>query len=120
MAKARTTTTASDFKFFEKECRRHIKAWGITGWNVSFFHEQVDGCRAQIHTRPVERVASIRLSINLDLPVTKHELSYLARHEVVHLLVSPLADIVCKRYLSADEETAANESVCNHLEGLLP
>lgn len=120
MAKARTTTTASDFKFFESECRKHMRLWGIVGWSVTFLHEQVHGCRAQIHTKPVDRVASIRLSGDLGVPVTKKMLSYLARHEVVHLLLSPLADIVSKRYLSSDEETAANESVCNHIEGLLP
>lgn len=120
MAKPRTKTTDADFRFFEQECRKAIKAWGIVGWSIVFLYEHLDGKRACIRINPVGRVASIVLSDDLGFPVNKKELTFLARHEVTHLLLSPLADIVSKRYLSEDEETAAHEHVCNHLEGLLP
>jgi len=120
-------TTPKQFALFKKTCEDCAKRWGITGWNIHYKHEKLNGARiGQCGTQVFHRVAWISLRLEWDdtqiefADVSDDAIIRLARHEMTHLLLAPLADVVSARYLSEDHEREANEAVCNHLMGLLP
>jgi hypothetical protein len=116
-------TSKADFTLFKAEFARCARRWGIVGWGISYVHEPTNprARGAELRTRVLSRVAVAVLFVDWDKdPVTRKAIITTARHEATHLLLSPLADVVSSRYLTEDEEMHANESVCRHVEGLLP
>jgi hypothetical protein len=120
-------TTPKQFSLFKNTCQECVKRWGIVGWHIHYKHEKLSGARvAQVATQVFNRVAWISLrsewdDSQIDFPnLDDAAVIRTARHEVTHLLLAPLADVVSARYLTEDHEREANESVCNHVMSLLP
>ena len=114
-------TTDKDFRLFQSEAKRCLKAWGLNGWDVDFMHQPLrSGVFAECRTEVVSRHATIALNTRTSSPVDKHRITDAARHEVCHVLVGPIHSLNHAAFKTEDESTQAVESVVNKLNSLLP
>lgn len=126
MSKSEHVTTARHFAIFKAECKRLLKLWGVNDWDVTFAHEGLSYARAQCRFSLITRVATISLGRvwsgdgNKAYEPAFSMIKDCARHECAHLLLAPLHGLTGARYVTEDEEKCAVESVCRHLQGLLP
>jgi hypothetical protein len=74
-------------------------------------------CRTSIISRDATLVLATDWAIR---KISDAEVSWVARHECVHLLLSPMVDLMGERYISKDAITNAEEATVIHLQGLLP
>lgn len=79
-------TTKKQFKEFCAECRKWIKKFGLTEWEIYFYHEKIDAA-ARVVGSTKEMTADILLSTEIEGPVFKTEIKRCAFHEVCELLL---------------------------------
>ena len=85
-------TTKEDFKKFIQFCEDEIKAFGLTEWEVKFYHERLESSFAKNFIVPDAKAAYISLNTEWQTqPVFDQYLREVARHEVLDLLLLPVA-----------------------------
>ena len=86
-------TTKEDFKKFIQFCEAEIKAFGLTEWEVDFYHEDLGtSALAKTSATPEAKTAYISLNTAWQLrPVSDKQLEATARHEVIDLLLLSVA-----------------------------
>ena len=114
-------TTPAHFKTFCDYARIHVAAFGLTDWEISYEHAQVEGFFATASTNLAARKATITLSVDVgnDAP-TDEMLDKSALHEVLHVLLAPLADlIVTDRKVTHKEAEGAEHGIVMRLLAIL-
>ena len=107
-----------DFLEFQKEFKKWQYKFGLTGYNVHFKYEPIDGAFASISVN--EMVATVRFNSKLDKdsePFKDIERS--AKHEAIHLLVHRLEQNARYRYSTEAEIYEAVEELAYKLEELI-
>ena len=116
-------TTKAHFEYFKKRVRYWYKHYNLSGWWLYFDHCDIERNYARVRVNMVGRVATFMLSIEWFhpdvLPLNQHTLDDSARHEIIHLILGPMGNLVNARFVTQDEVTAAEETVVRHLEELL-
>ena len=95
-------TTKKDFELFKKECKKWIKYYGLTDWDVSFFHteSETEGFLAKTVASLPAMAADIFLSKNwTDKYYSVGEIKSTAHHEVLELLFMPLHILSENRFI---------------------
>jgi predicted metal-binding protein len=110
----------SDFKEFQKWFKFYQKKFGLTGYQVYFKYEPLEGRFASIEVSQTSMVAVVRLNSKLD----KDEIPFKnikadAKHEAIHLLTNKIQSLACCRYVQPEEITEATEELVIRLEGLI-
>lgn len=92
-------TTNEHFKHFVEFCEAEIKAFGLTDWEVYYYHEDLpDNAAAQTEAHHEARVAYISLTTDWGkTPITSSELQRVAYHEICELLLVEYAELVNRR-----------------------
>lgn len=91
MSGSRTTT--AHLKFFIRRIRFYQEEFGLQDWAIYIDHENIEDAFACVHQRLDAQVATITLSRRWDglRPLTGVELDRLALHEMIHILIGPVA-----------------------------
>ena len=97
--------TKEDFEIFIYECNRWIEFFGLYGWNVFYYFEELDEyCFANCTCDLGGRVCAIRL--NTKFPEQDYSVINLKKtafHEVCEMLFSRIVTINNARYVGSDE-----------------
>jgi hypothetical protein len=125
MANVIRKTTDRHFEIFKAEALKAADSWGLNDIKLYFHHGQRDA-RASMSARHIKRVATITLSTeweecleNEATEVTDEEIRETARHEVIHVLILPLACLIGD-FCTKDEAESAEEQLVQRLMRLLP
>jgi hypothetical protein len=114
-------TTKKHFAIFKAECERLRALWGLTGWRFEYHHEpDARGTCARCTVDGCQRGVRIQLASRWTERVTKRQIRYLARHEMVHALLGPIDFLGANRFVTADEYEKGNHEVLERLMRLLP
>ena len=123
MAKIRMTT-ARHFKLFVDESERLARLWGVNDIKLYFHHGKREA-RASFVGRDTKRVGTLTLSTHWEEhdgrpdPVTDDEIRSVARHEMAHALVLPVACLIGD-FTTRDEAERAEEALVQRLMRILP
>jgi len=123
----RTRTTPEHFALFQSECKACAERWGVNDLGLYFHHGERDDVRAQFVGRHQARIATLVLSTVWEEadekdpapPVTDEEIKTLARHEMIHAMLLPMAAMI-GNFCSEDEAKEAEERIVQRLIRLLP
>ena len=110
------TKPNKDFELFKREFKKWQTRFGLNGYQVYFYHEDIGDCFATITVTQAKRVASARLDTkkSADCNIKKS-----AKHEALHLLCAKLQDCAIKRYTSEEEILESDEELVVRLQGLI-
>ncbi|MDD5053434.1 MAG: hypothetical protein PHO27_11935 [Sulfuricurvum sp.] len=113
-------TTEEHYKIFVDECMRLKEEWGLNDWKLFFEHEKDEDNRAQIWTDVLNHAVVIRLSLNWHNSIPTNELVVnTARHEMIHLLFSPLHHLAGERFITPDQLKTESERLTRQLMSIL-
>ena len=108
-----------DFINFQKYFKQYQKLFGLTGYEVYFKYEPIEGF-ANISLNQEEMVATVRLNSKLaDKDKPHKDIRKDAKHEALHLLVGRLEKNGRYRYCAEAELYEATEELVNRLDGLI-
>ena len=115
-------TTITHFATFKKECLRLQKEWGLLDWELNFEHAPTAGALASCQPCFGSREVFLKLHPvwgEKGYPPTHENICETAKHEMIHVLLAPLEDLVAKRYITKDMENDAGHAVLIRLMKLL-
>ncbi len=106
--------TEADYRLFVKECKKWIKEFGLTDWQVYF--EKVDmenygHCLLNGKDRTVTIAFCKEWGEQELRPKTREEISRTAFHEVLHVVVYGLEYLADSRHVSRNEISEAAEAL---------
>ncbi|MCP3681579.1 MAG: hypothetical protein GY861_02720 [bacterium] len=112
-------TTKADFNLFVKECKKWIKRYGLTDWDVGFFHDMPEahsGSMALTVADTLAMAGDIYLhTMWVDKYHTKKEIMATAHHEVLELLFMQIRTQASMRYVREKEIDTAIHIAINRL-----
>ena len=111
-------TNQSDFKVFEKECRKYIHLYGLGDWDILFLHEFLENNDAECRYNVRQRWATLVLSTEITkTPQSKSECVKLcARHEVREALLATLRQYGEANHVEPDTIDMEVHTIINRLE----
>ena len=108
-----------DFRNFQKYFKQYQQRFGLTGYQVYFKYEPIDGFASILVTQR-NMVATVKLNSNLgDKDKPHKDIKADAKHEALHLLLSRLENRAYSRFPSEDDIDESLEEVIIKLEGLI-
>ena len=111
-------TTEADFQRFKCECLRLQEKWGLLDYTLYFTHGTGDGNLAEITPDDVGCVARLRYAKTVsisDVPPVE----ILAKHEMIHLLLSRVKTLGSSRWAADDELENEIERLVVKLEKII-
>ncbi len=115
-------TKKQDFHLFKKHCLFWIDKLRITGWNIYFKWEKLEGNMvAKTSFRLSEKTAIISFGKKFDVGDENIEetIERFAKHEIIHFLTIRLADLAERRQVRFEEIDEADEELVNELCNLI-
>ena len=110
-----------EFQDFQNHFTHCQKLFGLTGYQVYFKHEPVDGGYAAINFNCVQMVATVYLNNKIEPEDRKFfNVKRSAKHEALHLLIAHLEYLAHCRSVRDEEITSASEAIVVKLEELIP
>ena len=110
-------TTRKDFEEYRAAVEKWLGVFGIKDWCVTFKHED-SNCCAWVEHNSEPHNAGFGLSkeyiTDLDFSIDD-----LALHEVLHLFLSPIMDLIDRREYSDTQNRTAEHRIINVLEKVL-
>jgi len=112
-------TTKKDFALYRKWVNYYLKKYGLNDWTVYFAHDEFPDALAQCRVRIISRGVTFALNKKLHEEDYKSlDIRHTARHEVCHLLIADVSNLVGS-YCSEDEWKRADEALVCRLTNLL-
>lgn len=119
----KTKTTAKQFELFKQECTRLLKLFSMDDWSVCFINPKNKGFHGNVGYDIQARNATIMLSSDWTgdpIGPTDQMILETARHEVIHLLLAPMGELLEKRYVTQEQVEEAEHRILTKLMNLLP
>lgn len=115
------TTTKKQFEEFKKEFTHWQNHFGLFGWHVYFYHVDMGkDSYADIRLAVESRVAIVRFNLKLDsVSYEQHNIARSAKHEAIHLLLAPLADLNSEPFVTERQCIEAEENLVRVLEKVI-
>lgn len=115
-------TTKAHYEHYCKEVRRWCRVLGVTGWQIYFEHCDCEDKFARVAYCYRDGAATFMFPLERDTlhhPLNKKTISWAARHEALHLLLSPLWTIGAERFTTREELDTVEEQIVAKLEAAL-
>jgi len=114
-------TTDEDFIIFKQECQKWIEFFGLFGWDVFYYHENLKNRMfANCTYTGFNRIASIRLNKEfLKEHYSVYQLKQTAFHEICELLFARIHIINDSRFCGNDEMEEEIHNIIRILENKL-
>ena len=111
-------TTKKQFDLYVKECKKWIKFFGLSDWDITFLHKKcisedlkaIAACSSDVESRSSILILSKEVKQEEELPILDSDMKVHAFHEVVHLLMARYGWLARSRntnYGEIDEEEHA-------------
>ena len=115
-------TTQAQFSLFKSECRKWIKRFELSGWEIDFYLKDIEDNQAQVFRNYI----ACTIKVNFSTEVTKNPdeswsklIKDTAKHEMIHALIGNLALLAISRYVTSDEVEKAEEELTTKLEKII-
>jgi len=111
-------TTPEHFEFFKEQCRGWIDYLELNNWQVHFKHKTYEDNVAAIRLSLESHDAICYLCTEWDesvRPLNEEEIAYVAKHEILHLLLARVTELGGKRYVAHDTLQEAEEELVKKL-----
>ena len=110
-----------DFEKFKSECLRLQKAWGLTGWNLTFhFRSLLSEDQAACIDKDLDAY-NATLTFSSEMPDhCKSDQKANAKHEMLHLLLARLSEYGKYRYITRGQQDEAEHELIMHLLKIIP
>jgi len=119
-----STTSAKHFAQFKRYAKKWLKAFGLTSWSVEFNHKDLENNLrlAECGVDAIGKFAELNLNVVWeDNTPTLVNLSNTACHEVLHVLLGPMAHLSSERFVTERElEHAEHEVIRSILQFIFP
>lgn len=115
-------TSQKQFDLFVKECRKWIKRFELSGWQIDFYIKDIANSQAQVNKDYIACTASVyfHTEITKSPNETWNELiKATAKHEIIHILIGNLVSLAGSRYVTPDEINKAEEELTVKLEEII-
>ena len=116
-------TTKAHFEYFKECIKKWLDKFQLLGWTVSYEWLETNGAYAQCKTHFRNRTVTFGLCKAWPQerahPLTRAAIDTSAKHEVIHLLLSPLDTLACDRFTTEAEINTMEEEIVVKLEQLL-
>ena len=106
--------TENDFNFFVSECKKWQKKLELGNWDIDYFLEKLDSAEGTIDRNYFSCRASITLATEIKLTngdSAKKVIKEIAKHEMIHLLLSNFSAVGSSRFSTEDEFKKAEEEL---------
>ena len=111
-------TTRKDFEEYRAAVEKWLGVFGIKDWCVTFKHEDDENfCAWTVHN-PNARNVGFGLSKEYDDDFNQ-SMDELAFHEVCHLLLAPLSDLIDRREFSTTQNTIEEHRIIHMLQKIV-
>lgn len=113
-------TTKKEFEEYKKWINYYVKEFGLIDYVLYFDHADIGNSNARVSIGITQRTATFILNTKID-PRDKEDgkdMRYYARHEVCHLLIADVSNLVGS-FASEDEAKRADEALVVKLTNLL-
>jgi len=120
--KEKISLTQKDFEYFKKRVKYWLKKLGLKEWDAFFeFKKDTKGGFAEINWNYEGAKATITLKGKWHCKVSdkKYQIEKSALHEVLHLLLAPLAEQAMKKKFYPSEYRAEEHKIINRLISVL-
>jgi len=115
-------TSKKNFEHFKKECKKWIDIFELNNWSVHYSTLKNTGsygaCFANISAYMVTLSFCEKWEDNV-FKLTKENISHIALHEVLHLLLARVVEYGDSRYVTESELIEAGEELVNKLTHFL-
>ena len=115
-------TTREDFDYFKKCCQKWIERLGLKGWQVYYFHTDMDDAYARCSSNKLtDRTISLWFckDWNDAEKKTKAAIDATAKHEILELLVTRARLLATSRYATEEQIYEAFHEIVYILEGCI-
>lgn len=114
-------TTEKHFEYFQERFRYWCDYLGVKGWSIYFEHKSYDNAYATMLINYSGRAATVGLNTEWPEPrlLNQQTLDRSALHEALHLLIAPVEDLACLRYITESSLDIAVEELVNSLTSAL-
>lgn len=109
-------TNKTQFQIFKKACARWIDFFGLKDWSVYYRHEYDEKNMASIVYNLQGKAATIYLSTEWNIRVTKKLIRRAAFHEICELMLARLVICSRSRFVTDDEIAEAVHGIVRRLE----
>lgn len=114
-------TTATHFKTFRTEAQRWRREFGLTAWDVGYFHIKSEGEDGGSLAGVARDASAYSASVVLnrewgDTPVTAHNLKKTAFHETCHILLARMVALANGRSTTGEQIDEAEHEIIGRLE----
>jgi hypothetical protein len=114
-------TTKKQFERFKELCHKYIDAYDLNSWHIYYAHKQLEDVNYGAECCP--EISSHTAWVNFNTEsISGHsdeELDRFAKHEILHILVSSVSELIYERFISKSEVARSIETLVVKLEGLL-
>jgi len=121
--KERINLTQKDFEYFKKKVKYWLKKFGLKEWDTFFeFKKDTNGGFAEINwnCEKVKATITLKRKWNCGVSDKKYQIEKTALHEVLHLLLAPLAELNIKKVKSYSSKYITEEhKIINRLISVL-
>lgn len=111
-------TTDNHLAIFRREVEKWIAIFGLLDWEVHFIRDDIGDKRAQLRTNTYNRNCVFVLCsewTDAICPLNSAQIRYIARHEVLELLLADLDYAATCRYVQPEEIETARHVVIGYL-----
>jgi len=113
--------TNKHFEIFKRKCKKWQDKFELHNWELHFRWQEKNGDRAGLSTSLDGYVSTALLTKEWDNweKITEKDIEVVAKHEMIHLLLSRLEIVGRARYISEDEQREATEELVRKLENII-
>ena len=118
------TTTKEQFELFRKECKKWADKFKLSGFRLDFYLKNLETENAQAQVIRDYLGCIIRVNFCTEIRKASYEtwnklIKDTAKHEMVHALITNLAELAKSRYVTEDELEKAEEELVVKLCGII-
>lgn len=110
-------TTPEEFKLFKDTIRALLGKFGMNEWKVYYELKRMPDCSAQCSTDSVGMIVTFCLNTVIFCE-TQEDMKEICLHEVCHLLLAEIVDLVYKRFVTKDILVNADERITRRITNL--
>lgn len=112
-------TTKKDFEIFTNECEKWINKLGLSGWEISYQHEDYGDNRAICTTNLNSKICNFYLCVSWEYKPSLSELKSCAEHEIIHLLLAPVINPLCSMFSYDSYIEEREHDILHKIQGLM-
>ena len=113
--------TANEYAYFKRSCVIYQKSFGLVDWDLNFFEDDLSEDAELANISWCFTGHSVRITLSTKMPVCDDYLvvlDYIARHEMIHLLLARIQEYAQRRNVIQEDIDEAIESLVRMIDNV--